>query len=175
MDLGAEICTPKRRLRAMPFGRAVPGTPAQCRSNDWSKDLTRFLITPLPLRCHPANWTVLIALRPPSGLLGGLWEFPGGKLQPGETLAQALQREICEELQAEIAVEEPFGVYRHAFTHFRITLHAFRCRLVDGEPSPVEASDIRWVLPEELPGYPMGKVDRQIASRLVSHIARHKP
>jgi A/G-specific adenine glycosylase len=70
---------------------------------------------------------VLIARRPLNGLLGGLWEFPGGKLQEGEGLSDCLKREICEELLADIQVGEPFGIYRHAFTHFRITLHAFRC------------------------------------------------
>jgi A/G-specific adenine glycosylase len=62
---------------------------------------------------------VLIAQRPAHGLLGGLWEFPGGKLQPGEDLASCLQREILEELGVPVLVGGWLGVYRHAYTHFR--------------------------------------------------------
>jgi A/G-specific adenine glycosylase len=111
---------------------------------------------------------LLIARRPEAGLLGGLWEFPGGKQQPGESLPDCLRREICEELDAGIRVGESFGVYRHAYTHFRVTLHAFRCTLDGGEPRPLEASEIRWVLPGDLSTFPMGKIDRQIAERLTT-------
>lgn len=110
---------------------------------------------------------VLLAQRPSEGLLGGLWEFPGGKLENGEDLPACLRREILEELGAEIEVGKPFGVYRHAYTHFRVTLHAFYCRLVAGEPRPIEASDLRWVAPGALNDFPMGKIDRQIARRLL--------
>jgi A/G-specific adenine glycosylase len=109
---------------------------------------------------------VLIARRPEKGLLGGLWEFPGGKVETGESLPEGLRREICEELGVEITVGEALGIYRHAFTHFKITLHAFHCTLLAGEPRPLQASDLRWVAPAELGSYPMGKVDRQIANQL---------
>jgi A/G-specific adenine glycosylase len=110
---------------------------------------------------------ILLARRPSHGLLGGLWEFPGGKLQDGEDLPACLRREIREELGVDISVGEAFGIYKHAFTHFRVTLHAFLCCLEDGTPQPLEASEIRWVKPKDLTAYPMGKIDRQIASRLV--------
>jgi A/G-specific adenine glycosylase len=97
-----------------------------------------------------------------------LWEFPGGKVQEGEDLPACLSREIHEELGAKISVVEPLGVYRHAYTHFRVTLHAFRCTLVRGEPVPIQASAVTWVSPFELADYPMGKIDRQIASRLLA-------
>lgn len=109
---------------------------------------------------------VLIARRPPYGLLGGLWEFPGGKLQDGEDLPSCLRREIMEELGAKIQVGEPFGVYQHGFTHFRITLHAFCCTLLNGEPKPIQVDELRWVDRPGLSDYPMGKVDRKIARKL---------
>jgi A/G-specific adenine glycosylase len=173
MDLGATVCTPKS-----PACERCP-LATLCLAYQRGVQEERPVSRPRQALPHHTvaaaviqrDETVLIAHRPPNGLLGGLWEFPGGKQQPGETLAQALQREICEELQAEIAVEEPFGVYRHAFTHFRITLHAYRCRLLGSEPHPVEASEIRWVKPEELPCFPMGKIDRQIATRLSGNLA----
>ncbi len=110
--------------------------------------------------------TVLIARRPSSGLLGGMWEFPGGKLEPGETMTDGLQREIMEELGVSIAVGDAFGVYQHGYTHFKVTLHAFCCTLLTGEPRALHASEIRWVLLDDLASYPMGKIDRQIARRL---------
>ena len=110
---------------------------------------------------------VLLAKRPSRGLLGGMWEFPGGKIEKDETLEQCLSREIREELNVIIAAGELFGVYQHAYTHFRITLHAFLCRLMEGEPKPVEAAELAWVSPVDLPQYPMGKVDRRIAQKLL--------
>ena len=71
---------------------------------------------------------LLIAQRPMDGLLGGLWEFPGGKVDAGETLVDCLKRELREELAIEVDVGETFTVVHHGFTHFKITLHAFDCR-----------------------------------------------
>jgi len=112
---------------------------------------------------------VLITQRPTNGLLGGMWEFPGGKLNPGEELPDCLVREICEELGVEISVGGSLGVYRHAYTHFKVTLHAFSCTLNDGiEPSPLQVRALCWTELSELPSYPMGKIDRKIADRLLS-------
>jgi A/G-specific adenine glycosylase len=112
---------------------------------------------------------VLIAQRPLDGLLGGLWEFPGGKQKPGESLESSLQREIREDLGVDIRVGGALGVYRHAYTHFRVTLHAFGCMMFNGdEPCPLQVMDVCWVFPKELASYPMGKIDRQIASRLLT-------
>ena len=103
---------------------------------------------------------VLIAQRPQGGLLGGLWEFPGGKLETSDPdLPACLRREIREELGVEVCVGQSLGVFRHAYTHFRITLHAFACSLPPGEDIPVSEA-VRWVPPSELAGFPMGKVDR---------------
>jgi A/G-specific adenine glycosylase len=112
------------------------------------------------------NGQVLIAQRPQNGLLGGLWEFPGGKQEPGEDLVACLRREIEEELGVAVRVDSPLGVYKHAYTHFRVTLHAFRCVLHDGDPQPKEHRAVRWVSFAELSEYPMGKIDRQIADTL---------
>lgn len=109
---------------------------------------------------------LLIAQRPLDGLLGGLWEFPGGKQEPGESLAACLQRELREELAIEVEVGERFALVRHAFTHFRITLHAFTCRYVSGEPQRLGVHDWAWARPEALGRYAFGKADRQVIALL---------
>jgi A/G-specific adenine glycosylase len=97
-----------------------------------------------------------------------MWEFPGGKVEKGESLVECLAREIREELGTGIRVGNAIGIYQHAYTHFRITLHAFNCKLRGGKPRAVEAAKLAWVLPEALADYPMGKVDRQIAKQIQS-------
>ena len=109
---------------------------------------------------------VLIAQRPLNGLLGGLWEFPGGKQEAGETLPECLKRELREELAIEVEVGELFTVVRHGFTHFKITLHAFTCRYVSGEPQTIGVRDFAWVLPTALDQYSFGKADREVITAL---------
>ncbi len=169
MDLGATICTPRNPSCLLcPLGelcqaRAL-GLQEERPVMEARAPIPHYTVTAAVLH---RNGSVLIARRPSHGLLGGLWEFPGGKLEPGESLPQGLAREIREELGAEIEVGAPVGVYQHAFTHFRITLHAFHCRVTGGEPRPLEASELRWVPPADLARFPMGKVDRQISQELM--------
>jgi A/G-specific adenine glycosylase len=168
MDLGATVCLPKnprcpRCPLADPCQARAAGTQEQRPVMKPKKEVPHYTVAAAVLQ---RDGKVLLAQRPAAGLLGGMWEFPGGKTEAGESLADCLRREIREELGAEIEVGEPFGVYRHAYTHFRITLHAFLCALINGEPAPLDAAALAWVVPGELGDYPMGKVDRQIAFRL---------
>ena len=169
MDLASSICLP-RNPRCL-----ICPVQAHCKAYELGLQEERPLLPVKKVTPHytvtaaviQQNGLVLIAQRPTSGLLGGLWEFPGGKLESGETLSTCLQREIQEELGCLIEVGEPFGQYQHAYTHFRISLHAFLCRIVDGQPSSLEAQQIAWVARKDLGQYPMGKVDRQISARLI--------
>jgi A/G-specific adenine glycosylase len=170
MDLGASLCSPKK-----PACEQCP-LKDNCQAKLLGNQEQRPVILPRPPIPHLTvtaaviiqDGKVLIACRPLRGLLGGLWEFPGGKQQDGEDLPACLRREICEELGVEIEVGAQLGVYQHAYTHFRVTLYAFYCTLLHGEPRPVQADDMRWVCPVELPQYPMGKIDRKISQTLVS-------
>lgn len=112
------------------------------------------------------NGKVLIAQRPLDGLLGGLWEFPGGKQEPDESLPECLKRELREELAIEVRVGELFVVVKHGFTHFKITLHAFTCDYVSGPPQSLGVRDWAWVPPHQLDTYSFGKADREIVAAL---------
>lgn len=108
----------------------------------------------------------LIAQRPPEGLLGGLWEFPGGKQEPGESLRACLQRELDEELGIQVHVGERLTTVQHAYTHFRITLHAFHCRIVTGHPRALGCTDWRWVRLDDVDRFAFSAADRQIIAAL---------
>ena len=169
MDLGATVCLSKRpRCLICPLSGLCMayqlGIQEQRPVLKPKAEVPHYIVSAAVIR---RGGKVLLARRPSKGLLGGMWEFPGGKTEQDETLEGCLVREIREELDASIQVGEPFGVYQHAYTHFRITLHAFFCHLIEGEPKPIEAAELAWVSPGELQHYPMGKVDRQIARKLV--------
>lgn len=170
MDLGASLCAPRS-----PECSACP-LAGLCKANALAIQDQRPVIQPRPRLPHysvtaAVIWRadqVLITQRPPEGLLGGLWEFPGGKQESGETLEACLRREIREELGVDIRLGAALGVFRHAYTHYKVTLYAFECGLLAGEPRPIQVADLRWVDRRALAGFPMGKIDRQIAARLAS-------
>ena len=99
-------------------------------------------------------------------MLGGLWEFPGGKLEPGEDLEGCLKREIREELGITIEAGDLLTSVEHAYTHFRITLHAFECRYLGGHIRLIGVDDYRWILPQELDGFALPAADHKIIALL---------
>jgi A/G-specific adenine glycosylase len=107
----------------------------------------------------------LVQRRPPSGLLGGLWEFPGGKIEKGERPEEAAARELEEEVGARAMTLEAVGVVRHAYSHFTVDLHLFRGRA--RRPLPRAGSDRRWVTPSELFRLPIPKATEKAAYRLL--------
>jgi len=98
---------------------------------------------------------------------GGEWEFPGGKIEPGETPEEALARELKEELAVRVEVGPLFLSLEHDYPDRRIILHTFWCRLMDGEPKALGVRDFKWVEPEALPGLDLLDADRRVAGRLL--------
>ena len=109
---------------------------------------------------------ILIARRKPEGLLGGLWEFPGGKRRPDETLAECAVRETREETGVGIEAARPLAVVKHAYSHFRITLHAFECRYVSGRTRALGCAACKWVAPKDLKRYAFPQANRKIIEAL---------
>lgn len=170
MELGALICLPKN-----PDCIRCPVN-SECLAFEYNlqNDLpVRKEKSPLPhIQVTAAvierDGRVLLAKRPAEGLLGGMWEFPGGKQEENEALPETLQREIIEELNAEIEVGEHIGTFHHAYTHYKVTLHAYYCRLVSEELKMNYHTDMDWVTLENMSSYPMGKLDRVIAKKLTT-------
>ena len=109
---------------------------------------------------------VLITERRGADDRGGEWEFPGGTRELGETLEACLARELREELGIEVDIGKELARVEHTYPDIEITLHAFACRHVGGEPRALGCADWRWVEPEELAGYRLSPADRELLSLL---------
>ena len=146
MELGATICLPATpRCHDCPLARV-------CRAR--RDGLENAIPPPRPSRTTPAEAVVgvcrergrvLIARRPEGKRFAGLWEFPGGKVNAGESGPEALAREFMEELGIRIAVGREIAEIKHTYTRFRITLRAYEARRVAGVPRPIASAEIRWV------------------------------
>lgn len=170
MDLGATICIPKMpRCLLCPL-RGLCVVQQQGRQDEIPRKVStkarpHFTVT-AGVIWNGAGDRVLIAQRPADKMLGGLWEFPGGKCLEGETLEDCLRRELREELAIEVEVGEAVTVVEHGYTHFSITLHAFHCRHVAGEPTPHGVADWRWVALNNLDAFPWPRTDLHIIAAL---------
>ena len=109
---------------------------------------------------------LLITQRHASAHLGGLWEFPGGKREPGETFEQCLVREIREELGVEISVGKMFEDIFHDYPDKSVHLKFFLCRLVAGDPQPLDCAALKWVTPPELAGIQFPAADGRLLEKL---------
>jgi 8-oxo-dGTP diphosphatase len=111
---------------------------------------------------------VLLARRPEGKTMAGLWEFPGGKLGPGEAPEAALIREMREELGIDIAANclAPFAFASHAYEGFHLLMPLFLCRRWKGRVQPREGQTLAWVRPERLADYPMPEADRPLVPLL---------
>jgi 8-oxo-dGTP diphosphatase len=116
----------------------------------------------------------LVSQRPPTKHLAGRWEFPGGKRKPGETIADALRRELAEELGVEAEVGEQVMVIPWSYPD-RVILHFHRCRIGAQPVEPREGQAIRWVTPAELRTLPLPPADAALVERLAGATSREEP
>ena len=110
---------------------------------------------------------ILIAQRPEDGMLGGLWEFPGGKVEANETLEETVIRELNEELGIHIQPDRYFTSVDFQYTHLSITLHSFFCTLKSGTPTTIGCTDWKWVRRDELKDYAFPKANKTILEALL--------
>jgi len=169
MELGALYCTPK--------SPACPKCPVRsgCEANA-TQQVDRF-----PVKAKKAavpHFTIgvgviwhggrlLVTRRKEDQMLGGLWEFPGGKQLPGEGIVDTIRREITEELDISVTVGDPIQVVKHAYSHFKITMIAHHCTFDHGDIKLKSASAMKWVWPHELREFPFPKANTKIIDTLL--------
>lgn len=171
MELGATICTPSN-----PSCDACPVAEGCMARKQVKTDEIPYKSPAKKVPHHDIgvgilvdnNSNVLIALRPEDAMLGGLWEFPGGKRKEEESIKDTVIRELHEELDVQSQIIEPFMKLKHAYSHFKITLHAYICQITEGEPQPKTSQKIQWVPIQELDQYPFPKANRKLTDKLMS-------
>lgn len=109
----------------------------------------------------------LITQRRPTAVLPLLWEFPGGKVEEGETDAEALRREVRHRLEAEVEVGHLISFVSHAYEHYAVDLHLYECQLVGEHLRAAAVHDFRWVRSDEFEGFPFTPADEASMSKLL--------
>jgi A/G-specific adenine glycosylase len=169
MELGALVCKPRNPLcAACPLTRMCLAYQSQ-QVADFPK---RKKLKPTP-QYHIAvgvvykNGRVLITRRKAEGLLGGLWEFPGGKIKDGESAAAACIREIKEEVNLDVQIDRHLAQVKHAYTHFRIVMEVFCCKYVSGRVYLRGPAAFRWIRLNEYKNYPFPKANHKFIPLLI--------
>ena len=173
MDLGATVCTPRNpSCGACPWqghcAAYAAGDPAAYPVKDAPRELPFQVIGVGVVRNGAGE--VLIDQRLNEGLLGGLWEFPGGKQEPGEPIADTIRRELREELAIEAAVGEELIVVDHAYSHKKLRFVVHLCTWLSGDPQPLASQQVRWVRPEQLADFPFPAANARIIAALLERL-----
>jgi len=178
MDLGATVCTPRSPdCGRCPWRNSCAAYAAGDPASYPVKDTPR----PLPFQVIgvgvvlDGRGRVLIDQRLPEGLLGGLWEFPGGKQEPGEAIAATIARELREELAIEAEVGEELITLEHSYSHKRLRFVVHLCRWLAGDPQPLASQQVRWVEPEGLAAFPFPAANARIIAALLERLAGAAP
>jgi len=174
MDLGATVCTPRNPGCGVCPWRShcaayAAGDPACYPVKDATRTVP-FQVIGVGVVLDGAG-RVLIDQRLEEGLLGGLWEFPGGKQEEGEAITATIERELAEELAIAVQVGEELIVVDHAYSHKRLRFVVHLCRWLAGEPQPLASQQVRWVEPAELDAYPFPAANARIIAALRERLA----
>jgi A/G-specific adenine glycosylase len=175
MDLGATVCTPRNpRCGDCPWRGScaayAAGDPARFPVKDAPRAVP-FQVIGVGVVLD-GDGRVLIDQRLNEGLLGGLWEFPGGKQEEGEAVTATIARELAEELAIAVEVGEELIVVEHAYSHKRLRFVVHLCRWIAGEPQPLASQQVRWVAPAELDVYPFPAANARIIAALREWLQR---
>ncbi len=162
MDLGATICVPRKPQCPVCPVRSI------CRARKLGIQGQRPVLgsrKEVPHHVYGAavisrRGKVLLAQRPSNGLLGGMWEFPNGRVKAAT--GTGLEKTIRRLYDLDVRCGEPLAVVRHGYSHFSVEVHAFRCQ-ADALPAKRR---LRWIAVKDLDAFPMGRIDRQIAKKL---------
>jgi A/G-specific adenine glycosylase len=173
MDLGATVCTPRNpSCGVCPWqghcAAYAAGDPARFPVKDAPRALPFQVIGVGVVR--NAAGEVLIDQRLNEGLLGGLWEFPGGKQEPGEAIEATIARELREELAIEAEVGEELITVEHAYSHKKLRFVVHLCTWLSGEPQPLVSQQVRWVRPEQLGDFPFPAANARIIAALLQRL-----
>ena len=175
MDLGATVCTPRNpRCGVCPWrghcAAYAAGEPAAYPVKDAPRELP-FQVIGVGVVLNAAG-EVLIDQRLNEGLLGGLWEFPGGKQEPGEAITATISRELIEELAITVDVGEELITLEHAYSHKKLRFVVHLCRWLSGEPQPLACQQVRWVRPQQLADFPFPAANARIIAALLERLER---
>jgi A/G-specific adenine glycosylase len=173
MDLGSSLCSPHQpSCGSCPWqgqcAAYAAGEPARYPVKDVSKPLPFQVIGVGVVRNDAGQ--VLIDQRLQEGLLGGLWEFPGGKQESGEAIEATIRRELQEELAIAVEVGEELITLEHAYSHKRLRFVVHLCRWLSGEPQPLASQQVRWVEPTDLGSYPFPAANAKIIAALLERL-----
>ena len=175
MDLGATVCTPRRPgCDHCPWREScaayASGDPSGWPVVEERKSLPHQVIG-IGVVINAAG-EVLIDQRLEEGLLGGMWEFPGGKQEPGEAIEACVARELMEELGIVVSVGEALITVDHAYSHKKLQFVVHLCRWISGDPTPNASQQVRWVRPEQLKDYPFPAANARIIEALLGRLNR---
>ena len=173
MDLGATLCTPRQpdcpRCPWQSYCAAyAAGDPRRWPVTDASKPL-HFQVIGVGVVLN-AGGEVLIDQRLEEGLLGGMWEFPGGKQEQGETIENCIARELKEELGIAVTVGAELITVDHAYSHKKLRFVVHLCDWVSGEPQPLASQQVRWVSPDDLGNYAFPAANARIIEALLGSL-----
>ena len=173
MDLGATLCTPKNPSCPLcPWSdhcaAYAAGDPSHYPVKDAPRELP-FQVIGVGVVLNDLG-EVLIDQRLNEGLLGGLWEFPGGKQEPEEAIEATISRELKEELAIEVLVGEHLISLDHAYSHKRLRFEVHLCQWRSGDPQPLASQQVRWVKPEQLGEFPFPAANARIIAALLERL-----
>jgi A/G-specific adenine glycosylase len=176
MELGATICLPKNPLcDTCPVSVACTayqsGRPADYPVKSAAKKVPHIVVGAAVVTNRKGE--VLIAQRREEDMLGGLWEFPGGKQETGESIRQCIVRELKEELGINVTVGRFLIKVKHAYSHFTMDMHTYFARIASGRPRPLHCQNYRWIAVSDLRAFPYSNADLKIISEL-ENIAAEK-